>query len=78
MNDTSVDPTKCPLCGQDNQCSVAGGAASGSCWCMTASIPEGLLATIPPERRMKACICKDCLQAYRSRFQAECVEADTE
>ena len=37
-----LDPTRCPLCGQPNQCSLARGDAQ-PCWCFSVEIdPEAL------------------------------------
>lgn len=54
------DRAKCPLCGSANECAVAAGRAPESCWCMTATMNPGALASIPPEAQGKVCICPRC------------------
>lgn len=54
----------CPLCGGPNGCQPAAcGSFDVACWCMTATIPAALLATVPPEARGRACICAACVAA---------------
>ena len=53
-----VDPKRCPLCGEPNQCGVAQGLSS--CWCFEVRIPDFVLARIPREARQFACVCKPC------------------
>jgi len=57
--DTS-DTSKCPLCGQENECAMAKGDSPESCWCMTASMDPKALASIPAEVQGKVCICQRC------------------
>jgi hypothetical protein len=54
----SVDPKRCPLCGNANQCGMARGGEK--CWCSTAIISEDVLARVPPQARDVACICEKC------------------
>lgn len=54
------DTTKCPLCGDANECAVAGGRDPESCWCMTATMSPSALAAIPAEAQGKVCICSRC------------------
>ena len=54
------DTTKCPLCGQDNQCAVAAGRDPETCWCMSTTIDPEQLAAIPSEAQGKVCICSAC------------------
>ncbi|WP_307200801.1 cysteine-rich CWC family protein [Paenibacillus harenae] len=57
----------CPICGQPNHCGVATSSIneSGSaCWCFHVSIPDGLIALVPPHLRGKSCICRSCVDAY--------------
>ncbi len=39
-------------------------AYKGPCWCSTVRIPDELLARIPAEQRNRACICRQCVQAF--------------
>ncbi len=54
------DASKCPLCGEQNQCAVAAGQAHESCWCMTATMDPKALGAIPPQAQGKVCICPRC------------------
>ncbi|NOQ85173.1 MAG: hypothetical protein GQ551_14290 [Myxococcales bacterium] len=54
------DTTKCPLCGDVNECAVASGRDPESCWCMTATMSASALAAIPIEAQGKVCICARC------------------
>lgn len=58
--DRPADPARCPLCGQPNGCALTEGRPIESCWCLTARIPEDVLARIPAERRRQACVCSRC------------------
>ena len=53
-----LDPSRCPLCGQTNQCGMAAGATS--CWCFDTKIPADVLEKLPPEARELACVCRAC------------------
>ncbi|MDR2327291.1 MAG: cysteine-rich CWC family protein [Acidovorax sp.] len=57
---TDLDPLRCPLCGQSNQCAISAGLAAESCWCMTADIAAAALAAIPEAQRRQACLCPRC------------------
>ncbi|HEY4665618.1 MAG TPA: cysteine-rich CWC family protein [Comamonas sp.] len=58
-----LDSSRCPLCGQANQCAVAAGLPPESCWCMQASIAPEALERVPAKQRGKACVCPACGQA---------------
>ena len=53
------DPRRCPLCGNINDCGVAGGQES--CWCFTEPVPPEILKRIPAEARGIACVCRFCV-----------------
>ena len=61
---TTVDPTRCPLCGQPNACATeaerATGVAQPPCWCMTATFTPALLRQVPAAAQGKACVCQAC------------------
>ncbi|MFG5860323.1 cysteine-rich CWC family protein [Metapseudomonas sp. CR1201] len=64
---TPSDPTRCPLCGQSNQCTQADPARAGeACWCFTAKIDPAALERIPPPDIDRACLCPRCAQALPS------------
>lgn len=62
------DPSRCPLCGQDNRCAMeierATGQPQGPCWCVDACFPPDLLAQLPPEAEGQACICAACVARF--------------
>lgn len=59
------DPARCPLCGGANACGAVRGTAP--CWCMSAHIPDDVLARIPGEQRDVACICAHCASGTAPR-----------
>lgn len=68
------DPLICPLCGQANACLNLGAAdVDRSCWCNDPAIsfPESLLSRIPPEKRRKACVCRQCADAHQRQSKGE-------
>lgn len=55
---------QCPLCGQPNGCAaVAAGSLGVACWCQDVAFSEELLSRVPPEQRVRACICRACAAA---------------
>jgi len=59
----SIDPERCPLCGQPNQCGVAAGKRT--CWCFSPPFPPEILERIPGPTRDLACVCEVCAGARR-------------
>lgn len=63
-----LDPTRCPLCGEDNRCAMerqkATGQAQPPCWCVSQTFSAELLARLPTDAQGKACICGDCLTRF--------------
>ena len=57
---TDVDPRRCPLCGELNECGIAAGAST--CWCFTTEIPPDVRDRIPPAARDLACVCRACAE----------------
>ena len=64
MTAAHIDPRRCPLCGNMNECGLAAGA--GSCWCFTESVPPEVLERIPAEARNVACVCRFCASSQRA------------
>jgi hypothetical protein len=63
--DSTADPTRCPLCGEPNDCQLCTtDAYKGPCWCTKVKIPEELLARVPAELRNRACICRKCVTQF--------------
>ena len=60
---TTLDPCRCPLCGQPNACAMAtpGLVASGPCWCTLVQFSADLLKQVPEAARNQACICAACV-----------------
>lgn len=60
----SIDPTRCPLCGQSNLCAMEVEKTTGQkqppCWCMQVTFSADLLARIPDTLRDQACVCAAC------------------
>lgn len=58
---TTPEAQRCPLCGGFNQCAPAqSGDLTSECWCRTARIAPEVLARIPVDQKMKACLCPAC------------------
>jgi hypothetical protein len=69
MTSEAVDPSRCPLCGEDNTCGMAAGA--GTCWCFATSVPGEVLERVPPALRGIACVCEACASGRRSPAEAQ-------
>jgi len=60
MTDTP-DPSRCPVCGEPNQCGLANPAtATQPCWCFSTEIAPEARDQIPDDALNKACICPRC------------------
>lgn len=66
-NTGAIDPKKCPLCGQSNDCGVNEGA---DCWCRAETFTEALLSNIPVEHSRQTCICQHCVKKFAFSVQA--------
>lgn len=56
----TVDPTRCPACGQPNACGIAAGKTRcEDCWCAQVRIDPAVLAALPPDAGA-ACLCRAC------------------
>jgi hypothetical protein len=54
----------CPLCGGPNGCAPAAcGRFEVECWCSRTRIAADVLARIPAEQRLRACVCARCAGA---------------
>lgn len=73
LSTLSIDPTRCPLCGDDNRCAMEVEKATGEpqppCWCVTATFTPDLLARLPAEAQGQACICARCLARFNANTQ---------
>jgi hypothetical protein len=63
----SLDPTRCPLCGQPNECANETQRRTGipqpDCWCTQVDFSAELLARLPESARGAACLCARCAAA---------------
>lgn len=55
-----INPSRCPLCGQPNQCAECEPGAEQPCWCVSLTIPASTLDRIPDALRNRACLCPLC------------------
>ena len=58
-----INKKLCPFCKQENLCEAH--IPNNNCWCNTISVPKDLRELIPDELKMKACICQNCVEAYK-------------
>lgn len=59
----AIDESVCPLCKQPNGCMAK---SKLPCWCNTIEVPVALRELIPNELKMKACICRKCIEAFNT------------
>jgi prepilin-type N-terminal cleavage/methylation domain-containing protein/prepilin-type processing-associated H-X9-DG protein len=59
------DPSRCPLCGETNDCQLCSPVANkGPCWCLSVELPDKLLARVPAPFRNRACVCRRCIESF--------------
>ncbi|MEM6333208.1 MAG: cysteine-rich CWC family protein [Planctomycetota bacterium] len=59
-------PSRCPICGGPNACTMACGAAARACWCMAvADIPVELRAEANRRGGDERCVCEACVDHFR-------------
>jgi hypothetical protein len=67
--DSALEPTRCPLCGQVNQCAMEAERTSGvkqpPCWCTDLKFDRELLEQLPDQALGKTCICPACARGSR-------------
>ncbi len=64
----AYDVTRCPICGQPNQCVMClpqAGASTDPCWCKAESFSQDLLSQVPAGAVNKVCICAACAAESR-------------
>lgn len=65
-----IDETKCPLCGEDNNCMNLKIRCDlkSDCWCASEdmSFPSELIEKVPEDAKLKACICQSCVKAFNT------------
>ncbi|WP_034387413.1 cysteine-rich CWC family protein [Comamonas composti] len=57
---TGSDASRCPLCGQANQCAIMAGLPAQDCWCMHTPVSRAALQRLAPAQRGQRCICPAC------------------
>ncbi|MDW0117459.1 cysteine-rich CWC family protein [Sporosarcina thermotolerans] len=57
---------ECPLCGKTNNCCNGKDKSLGICWCSQETFPNGIFELIPENDIRVKCICKECLNRYKS------------
>lgn len=61
MTTAGLDTSRCPLCGESNECGMAAGR--DECWCTTAVIQKATLDRLPEAARGVVCVCARCVAA---------------
>ncbi|HEY4102411.1 MAG TPA: cysteine-rich CWC family protein [Polyangiaceae bacterium] len=56
-----IDPSVCPVCGEQNACGLSQGKSE--CWCFGAEIEQAALARVPSEKKNRTCLCARCAAA---------------
>ncbi|HSS02970.1 MAG TPA: cysteine-rich CWC family protein [Kofleriaceae bacterium] len=64
---TLVDPSRCPRCGEPNDCQLAAGRTR--CWCFEMSVSSEALEKVPTEARDVACLCRRCANGTTDEAQ---------
>lgn len=59
----AIDPARCPLCGDANDCARVEDPNAKECWCATQRIAPELLARVPAPAVGCTCICRRCVEA---------------
>ena len=62
---TELDPSRCPLCGESNQCASVADPEATDCWCVGEKFPDELLERVPEVAVRRACICQRCVEDHR-------------
>jgi len=61
MSEAGFDPSRCPLCGESNECGMAAGR--DECWCSSVTIEKATLDRLPEAARGVVCVCARCVAA---------------
>ncbi len=56
----SLDPARCPLCGESNACALVADPAATTCWCFSAKIGPDVLERVPADAQGLVCVCARC------------------
>jgi hypothetical protein len=63
-----IDPSICPVCGEQNACGMSQGKSE--CWCTNVKIAPEALARVPRAAQNLACLCTRCAGEARVREPA--------
>lgn len=63
MSSARIDTSRCPLCGESNECGMALGR--DECWCTTVVIEKATLDRLPEAARGEVCVCARCVAAEK-------------
>jgi hypothetical protein len=58
MAEVKLDPSRCAICGEPNECGMARG--DSDCWCFNTTIPSSVLELVPEQARNVVCVCASC------------------
>ncbi len=58
----------CPFCAKDNLCEAH--IENNNCWCNSIKVPMELRELLPEEKRMKSCICKECILSFKENSKS--------
>ncbi|HSV54206.1 MAG TPA: cysteine-rich CWC family protein [Burkholderiaceae bacterium] len=71
ISPTAPDPSRCPICGQENRCAMEiereTGAKQPPCWCTQVDFNHAVLERIPPQARRMACVCQACATSLQTQ-----------
>jgi hypothetical protein len=68
VSEKPIDRTRCPLCGQPNDCAREKGQNKKDCWCVFETFSADILELVPEDKKGKACICRACLRRFQQRL----------
>jgi hypothetical protein len=55
---SDIDPDRCPICREPNDCGLTAGKTT--CWCFDTPMPAAALERVPAADRNRSCICQAC------------------
>jgi hypothetical protein len=58
MTGEKLDPSRCAICGEPNECGMARG--DSECWCFNTTIPKSVLDLVPEQAQNVVCVCATC------------------
>jgi hypothetical protein len=61
---TELDPARCPICGDLNECATVADPDATECWCEAVKFPQDLLARVPENAVARVCVCRRCIEKH--------------